>query len=1052
VAKSTLRIRLLGGLEVEGVDSSALGSRKGRLLLKRLAITGNGAVPVDAIIDTLWPDGDEPARPADQVSVLVSRLRRALGSSAISYTDGAYTLAVDWLDVDELRQRADEAERRLTDGSPAMARAAATAALALVRGPLLPEDAAEQWTQIARASADRLVARVRHVAAAGALAGGLPWEAAEHAAAALAADPYDEAALRVLMRAYVASGRPALALSVFAATAELVAGELGADLAPETQALHLTVLRGEEAAPIAPRSTAPLIGRTTELAALDGAFARALTGSAVVVSVEGEAGIGKTRLLSAFADAVADSAQVLRATAEAVGVLPMEPLLDMLTRHLTASPEDERTALLGSERDLLGPLLWPGVGSHASAYRDLLVAHEPGEQSAPAVLHLALLAVVRRLCARRPVVMLLDDAHLADDATIGWLGLAVRHGSALPLLAVAAGRPSARPLPSGETITVGRLGPDDAAAVVAPYIDATRLDAVVERSAGLPLFLVELSHATGDALPDTIRDSVVDRIADVGAAAATLRAAAVLGAEVDVDLLATVLERPTRQLLDDLDEGARRRLLDDAATGYVFHHELIREALDADTASARRAWLHREAAHVLASRLPADHLRVAHHARQGGDAGLAAHSLCAAAAQAGARFDHAEALRLVDESLRLAATPQAHLIRARSFVLLRRYDEARRAAAQADALGAGGAALEVAAFAAYYARDLDAVLRLADRAPAVTDDHEVLDTSQYLAVKVLHTRGQLTEALARLAPIADAPMRSRIAPFARAWRCLAHLQLGHVADAAADLDESARARVAPVPYAPLYLGQFETHLLALQGRPLDALAAADRLSAAVAEQNALRFVGRAEVYRGWALSLLCAPAAVEALEQARAAARAAGNPEPLGQGSLDLAAWWLDHDDADAAASVLGEVDDVLDAGGLVSNAWRIELRAHYLRGRLALLRGDRDAAAEAAAAVIARSRRDAIDRYEVLGALLAAEVAATAGEAVEVQRVTARLPELASVARPEAWRIAARLGRALRSDALLGWSESRVAELLATAGPHAEDVRRAATRLTGGR
>lgn len=1046
------RIRLLGKFEVEGVEASSLGSRKGRTLLKRLALDAGRPVSVDALVDTLWPDDAAPARPADQVSVLVSRLRRALGADAVTYTDGAYTLTADWLDVDELRERVEEAARRLEDGSAALSRAAAAAALALVRGPLLAEDPDEPWTRAARAEVARVVARARQVAAEGALAGGLASEAAEHAAAALAADRYDEAALRLLMRAHLAAGRPALALAAYAETAAVIAADLGVDLDPQSQELHLAVLRGETATVVPPPSPTALVGRDEELSALDSALNRAFGGNATVVVVEGEPGIGKSHLLTVFADRVAGSVQVLRASADSSGVLPMEPILGALARRLSAAPGEERAAILGADADLLDPLLRPGVTGDA-AYRDLLVAYEPGDQSAPAVLHLALLAVFARLCTLRPVALLIDDAHLADAATISWLGLLAGRGAGLPVLAVAAQRPSDRGLPHADTITLGRLDPRAASAIVAPYVEASRVDAVVERSAGLPLFLVELAHATGESLPDSIRDSVVARLVGVGDAAVTIHAAAVLGRDIDVDLLATVLERPTGELLDDLEAAARRRILTDAATGYVFNHELVREALAADTASARRAWLHRQAAKALSRRATVEHLTVAQHARLGGDLPLAARALCAAAEQAGARFDHDAALALAADSLGLADSAAAHLIRGRSLVLLRRYDEARLEAESAHALGAGAPALEIAAFAAYYARDLDAVLRLADEAAAISDDPEVLDTCQYLAAKVLHTQGHISEAEKRLAPMTQAPMRSVMASFSRTWRGFVHIHRGHVDAAARDLAGSDAARRAPVPYAPLYVDQFLAHLAGLDGRPLDVLTIADRWRNAVSDQDALRFAGRAEVYRGWALSLLCEPSALDSLEEARDLSRSAGNPEPLGQASLDIAGIHLDNGDVAAATKLLDEVGNILAAGGQVSNGWRIELRSNYLRGRLALLSGDPAGAAAAADAVVSRARADHIDRYEVLGLLLAIEARALAGERISAGEAAVLLPQLLAAARPEAWRVTARLGAALQSDALLAWSSERVEELASRSGPYADQVRSAAAAaLSSGR
>ena len=108
-----LSIRLLGGFSVDGIRTAALGSRKGRTLLKRLVVA-RGPVATDALVDTLSPEGP-PANPAEQVSVLASRLRRVLGAARITFTDGVYTAHIDWLDVDALAERT---ARRPLGGSP----------------------------------------------------------------------------------------------------------------------------------------------------------------------------------------------------------------------------------------------------------------------------------------------------------------------------------------------------------------------------------------------------------------------------------------------------------------------------------------------------------------------------------------------------------------------------------------------------------------------------------------------------------------------------------------------------------------------------------------------------------------------------------------------------------------------------------------------------------------------------------------------------------------------------------------------------------------------
>lgn len=296
-----VRVRVLGALAVEGVDLARLGSRKARRLLARLALARGRPVGTDALVELLWPDPDRPANPADQVSVLVSRTRAVLGADRLPRTSAGYALRADWLDLDALAELAAEARRRLGAGSPTPAWSAADAALALYRGPLLADEPPADWLDAERVSAERTAGAARLVAAEAALAAGDPWSAAERAAAVLALEPYQEAALRVLMRALAGSGRPGRALSVYAEAAARLRDELGVDPAPETRAVHVDLLRAEPAAVPAPADLPPaaLPGRAGELESLNEAYATAAAGRPVLVRVDGEAGIGKTRLLRA---------------------------------------------------------------------------------------------------------------------------------------------------------------------------------------------------------------------------------------------------------------------------------------------------------------------------------------------------------------------------------------------------------------------------------------------------------------------------------------------------------------------------------------------------------------------------------------------------------------------------------------------------------------------------------------------------------------------------------------------------------------------------------
>ncbi len=94
-----MRVRLLGGLTVDGVDRRALGSRKARLLLARLAVSPGRVVTSDRLVDCVWGD-DPPSRPRADLSVLASRLRTVLGRDRIEHDGVGYRLVVDWVDVE----------------------------------------------------------------------------------------------------------------------------------------------------------------------------------------------------------------------------------------------------------------------------------------------------------------------------------------------------------------------------------------------------------------------------------------------------------------------------------------------------------------------------------------------------------------------------------------------------------------------------------------------------------------------------------------------------------------------------------------------------------------------------------------------------------------------------------------------------------------------------------------------------------------------------------------------------------------------------------------
>jgi len=345
-----LRVRLLGGLLVEGYRPNEVGSRKARTLVAVLAVARGAPVSVDVLVDILWGE-DLPARPDNEVGVLVSRLRRVVGTDRVPRQDAGYSLAPDWLDLRELEEGIAAAERSVAAGDALSARLAATMALDLVRGPLVPEEGSP-WFDGPRAAVERAVAATRLLAAEAALMSGDPAGAVALAAGGLDHDPYDEAALRCVMRAHVALGRPASALAAYAGVRTRLAEDLGVSPAAVTEALHSEILQVEpEPAPVVvavPERWDPLVQRArAELAAADFDAARRDADEAV----RRGAGAGALEVAGWVAYYERDLPRALQLADEAArAAADDERRMSALT--LAGRARHSRGDLAGAERDL----------------------------------------------------------------------------------------------------------------------------------------------------------------------------------------------------------------------------------------------------------------------------------------------------------------------------------------------------------------------------------------------------------------------------------------------------------------------------------------------------------------------------------------------------------------------------------------------------------------------------------------------------------------------------------------------------------------------------
>lgn len=987
-------MRLLGGLVVEGLGERELGSRKGRTVLKALALGRGRPVSADRLAEIVWGD-DQPARPAEQLGVLVSRLRGVLGQNQLPRTDSGYALRADWLDLDELSARVEQAAGALNEGRLAAARTAAEAAIALARGDLLPEEEGE-WVEAERTLAAALVAAAHRTAAEAALRSGDANAAGALAERSLAHDPCDEASLRILMRAHVAAGRPASALSAYVRLRERLVEDLGVSPAPETEELHDAIVLGRVGSGTGSArqpGVAKIAGRAAELAALGAAFERVkATGISTTVLVEGEAGIGKTTLVRAWAETLDVDALLLRGRCDELGRdLALQPVADAVAGHLAGLSPDDRRRLVGAELPMIAPLLGTDI---REARRDTTSVFDA--EAGRANLFAALGAVVSRIAGGRAIVLAVDDVHLAAASTLGWLTFAARRVPSLLVIAT-----TRRPLdrPPLETDLVISLGPLEVAEL-AELVGAERAGELHARTGGQPLLVSALLGNDDEALPASLSEAVERRVAGLGPAAATVRTAAILGSHIDLDLLADVMNAPAVELLAHLEAAGTGGLVVEG-DGFRFRHELERAGLDASVGSTRRALVHRQAARALAARPAVDPLAVAVHARLGGETSLAIEWYVAAARTSMARFDLAGAEEHLATALAIGDSVDALVARARVRMGAGRLEEAAEDATAAIALGGGTRALEVAGWVAYYRRRYEEARAYADEALERATDPALRVSCLALAGRVLHASGDLPQAVEQLEQAMALLAPSEVRGLAAVW--LAHTRL-HQGRPTESLSLVTRVLVDPDrlvhPFAPLH-GRFARVLaLGQLGRVREALAACDDLDRAAVRAGAAgdRFVAVAANCRAWILRWIgCGDRADELNTMAVDSGSGQGpRTEPYYAGLLDLVDGRLLAGDVDGAATLLERLAPIAEWSGTM--AWHQRHRWSLARARLALATGDPAGAADLASGVVADAGARGARRYGLLAAAVGALARGPAADIAALDKVVRGLGECAAL------------------------------------------------------
>jgi DNA-binding SARP family transcriptional activator len=642
--RARVRFRALGPVEavVAGrlVD---LGAPKQRALLAFLVSWVGQRAPVEVILETLW-SGHPPPSAMTSLQAYVANLRRVLEpdraprtpATVLRTCPGGYLLDSGVVDVDVHRfgEHAGAGWSAWDRGDPRLALNEFEAGLALWRGQAYVEIAGATAVVPEVARLEELHLSVVEARGAALLAVGAHEVAVAELEAFVQAHPLREYGHELLSLALYRAGRQADALGVLRSIQKRLADELGIDPRPALQHLERQILNQVPALDRHPTSTAPtltlvgppaadppaaptspagptppadgevFVGRDEELRQLTDALAAAAEGRGRVVTVSGEAGIGKTSLLRRFAE-LADAPVIWGVCPESVVAPPLWLWQQVLRGVDTCLPQRSLPAPVA---ELLGgdPLPPADDGDEAGATlrRFEAVVHYLSDASRTA-----------------PLVVLLDHLHRADPHCLRLLAHLAESVTASRLLLVVSYRSDEAAALAGTLAALARSGVTRigltgldtqethrlADAVGDREVSRSTAEGLWARTEGNPFFLRELitllagehrldQPGTGP-VPVPVREVVLRRIGRLSPTAAdVLTVAAIAGRHFDIEVVAEVASVEIDTALKVLDTAVAAGLVveDPQQLGWFsFTHALTAEALHETTGRLRRARLHR---------------------------------------------------------------------------------------------------------------------------------------------------------------------------------------------------------------------------------------------------------------------------------------------------------------------------------------------------------------------------------------------------------------------------------------------------------------------------
>lgn len=701
VGGDQVRLQILGPLRVwrDDVELETGPRQQARLLALLLARAGR---PVSAgeLIDMIWGEGAPPSA-LNTLHKYVGALRHLLEPGLPARRNGSYlqrrgdgylcTAGPDTLDLVAFRTFVDEARVALAHQRYEQALDSFVTALALWRGPAgAGADDGIGASVFSTVNAEFLDAAV----AAAALSVSLGRTDLVLPALRLATtiDPLHEPVQASLVSALGAAGQQAEALAVYRTVRERLVEELGVDPSPMLMAAHARVL-GQALPPTAgprvlahraapPASLADMVGRAEEFAVLAAAVDAAITGGTAVVVVEGEPGIGKTRILEAIAGRAGqlDAVVVWGRCVEGNGAPTMWPWVQIIRAIVDELPPTSRGERLPGE---LRHLTEPGDG--------VLVSPVLPDSGSRFRLFEQVVTMIGDVAARRPVILVIDDMQWADLVSLQMFDhFATRTPAGIAMIGALRDR---APMPGSDLvqtlaevsrvrrhrrIRLDALTPDEVVELVhrenGLTLEPAAASSIFSRTAGNPFFVKELSRLLAHGrdvglaenrkhLPSTVVDVVRHRISGLDEDARhLLQVAAIIGSDVDLGVLSRAVGIDEQTCLNRLDPLEGLGLIAPAADPRVirFAHDIVRESVVESTPRRSVPSMHLRVADALEHGKAADDLtveRFAHHLWAAGplaDPSRTADALICAGTTAAAKSAFEAADRLLQSAAQIA--------------------------------------------------------------------------------------------------------------------------------------------------------------------------------------------------------------------------------------------------------------------------------------------------------------------------------------------------------------------------------------------------------------